>query len=91
MYPNAKYNDPSNRDLLPHIRVPARQPLIDSNVSIDGAVRAEVVTLLRQWLAIYTRQSSCYELPLKCVNNSDAVLAAIPPLEREGKQIANSL
>jgi hypothetical protein len=52
---------------------------------------AEVVTLPPQWLAIYARQSSCYELPLQCVNSSDAVLAAIPPLELEEKQIANSL
>jgi hypothetical protein len=91
MYPNTKYNNPSNRDLLPHIRVPARQWLIDSNVSIDGAVRAGVVTLFPQWLAIYTRQSSCCELPLQCVNSSDAVLAAILPLEPEEKQTANSL
>jgi hypothetical protein len=91
MYPNNKYNDPSNRDLLPHIRVPARQWLIDSNASIDVAVRAELVTLLPQWLAIYARQSSCCELPLQCVNSSDAALAAIPSLETEGKQTANSL
>jgi hypothetical protein len=72
-------------------RVPARQWLIDSNVSIDVAVRAEVVTLFPQWLAIYARQSSCYKSPLQCVNSGDAVLAAIPSLEPEGKQIANSL
>jgi hypothetical protein len=52
---------------------------------------AEVVTLFPQWLAIYARQSSSCELPLQCVNSGDAVLAAIPPLEPEGKQIANSL
>jgi hypothetical protein len=91
MYPNTRYNDPSNRDLLPHVYLASRQWLIDSNVSIDGAVRAEVVTLFPQWLAIYARQSSCYKSPLQCVNSSDAVLAAIPPLEPEGKQIANSL
>jgi hypothetical protein len=91
MYPNTKYKNLSNYDLLPHVYLASRQWLIDSNVSIDGAVRAEVVTLLPQWLAIYARQSSCCELPLQCVNSSDAVLAAIPPLEAEEKQTANSL
>jgi len=91
MYPNTKYNDPTNRDWRPPARVSTDWPVIDSNHSATGTVRVGC--------AHHNSRIALHSCALAVARSAEPLMrsilqskvAADPLPEPEEKQIANSL